>query len=333
MLKGVIFDMDGVIINSEPQHYLTDMKGYEQIASIKELIKSLYDHNVKLAIVSSSPRNEIMAVVESLGIERYFTKLLSEENVENPKPAPDIFLKAAEDLNLNVEECIIIEDSENGVKAANAAKIPVIVFVNPESGNQDLSKAAIVVEGFEEIDYTFVNRIYQRAYGIPWRIVETARCVVRESVIEDLEKFYDIYNTQGMEYIEPMADYETEKEKLQSYIESRYPFYEYGMWTVLEKESGKVIGRAGIEERVVNGEEKTELGYMLHYLYRRNGIGTEICQAMLDYAKTTLYIEEIYAFTHPQNVISQKMLIKLGFQYWGEVMYKGIAVKQYYKNL
>lgn len=163
--------------------------------------------------------------------------------------------------------------------------------------------------------------------------METARCIVRESVLEDLEKFYDIYNSQGMEYIEPLADYETEKEKLQSYIKIRYPFYGYGMWTVLDKESGKVIGRAGIEERVVDGEEKTELGYMLHYLYRRNGIGTEICQAILDYAKTTLYMEEIHAFTHLENVISQKLLTKLGFQFCGEAIYKGTEVKNYYKNL
>lgn len=224
MLKGVIFDMDGVIINSEPQHYeayvmlcdnygvefpyenykgfigsthakvceymkdnlgiplteeemqdilrknrqyLIDTKGYEEIAGIKELIKSLYDHNVKLAIASSSPEKEIEAVVESLGIEGYFTKLVSGENVQNPKPAPDVFLKAVEELELSVEECIIIEDSENGVKAAHAAQIPVIGFFNPDSGDQDLSKAAIVAEGFEEVDYTFVNRIYQRVHHIP----------------------------------------------------------------------------------------------------------------------------------------------------------------------
>ena len=163
--------------------------------------------------------------------------------------------------------------------------------------------------------------------------METSRCIVRESVLEDLEEFYDIYDSKGMEYIESLSDYETEREKLRAYIRTRYPFYEYGMWTVLDKESGKVIGRAGIEERVVNGEEKKELGYMLHYLYRRNGIGTEICQAILDYAKTILYMEEIHAFTHPKNIISQKLLIKLGFQYCGKAMYQGDYVKHYCKDL
>ena len=224
MLKGVIFDMDGVIINSEPQHYeayvmfcgdygvefpyeiyksfigsthakvcqymkehfaipvseeemqeklrqyreyLVETKGYEEIAGIKELIKDLHKNGMKLAIASSSPEKEIHKVVKSLRLESYFTKLVSGEKVAHPKPAPDVFLKAAKELELSVEECIIIEDSGNGVKAAKAAGIPAIGFYNPDSGEQDLSKAAIVVEGFEEVDYDFVEKTYQRAYSIP----------------------------------------------------------------------------------------------------------------------------------------------------------------------
>lgn len=224
MLKAVIFDMDGVIINSEPQHYeayvmlckeydvelpyeiykgfiggthamvceylrkdlklpleeeemqeilrknrryLIDTKGYEEITGIRELIQSLHAHGIKLAIASSSPEKEIEEVVKSLGMENYFEKLVSGETVENPKPAPDVFLKAVKALEVDTEECIIIEDSGNGVKASVAAGIPVIGFYNPDSGNQDLSKADIVVEGFEEIDFDFVEKVYERACKIP----------------------------------------------------------------------------------------------------------------------------------------------------------------------
>lgn len=224
MLKGVIFDMDGVIINSEPQHYeayvmfckdygvefpydeykgfigsthaklcqyikenfeipvsedemqeklreyreyLIETKGYEEIAGMKELIKDLHKNGMKLAIASSSPEREIKRVTETLGIDSYFAKLVSGENVEHPKPAPDVFLKAVDELGLSVGECIIIEDSGNGVRAAKAAGVPVIGFYNPDSGDQDLSKADIVVEGFEEVDFDFVEKVYQRAYSIP----------------------------------------------------------------------------------------------------------------------------------------------------------------------
>lgn len=147
--------------------------------------------------------------------------------------------------------------------------------------------------------------------------------------MEDLEEFYKLYDSPGMEFIEPLADYETEQEKLWSYIHNRYSFYGYGMWTVLDKVTGKVIGRAGIEERSIGDEDKTELGYMLHYLYRRNGIGFEICQAILEYAKNTLYIEEIHAYTHKNNEASQRLLKKLGFCAEGEVLWQEKELQQY----
>lgn len=222
--KGVIFDMDGVIINSEPQHYeayvmlchaygqefpyeeykqfigtthakvceymmehmniplseeelqqtlrnnrqyLIDTKGYEEIPGISQFIKSLYENGIKLAIASSSPQKEIQAVVKSLQIEKYFTKLVSGESVAHPKPAPDVFLKATDALGLTPEECIIIEDSGNGIRAAVAANIPAIGFYNPDSGEQDLSQAAIVVEGFDEVDYNFAKQVYERAHHLP----------------------------------------------------------------------------------------------------------------------------------------------------------------------
>lgn len=151
--------------------------------------------------------------------------------------------------------------------------------------------------------------------------------------MEDLQEFYKMHNSPGMEYVEPLGDCKTEQEKLWSYIHNRYPFYGYGLWTVLDKATGKVIGRAGLEEREIDGVEYIELGYMLHHLYRRNGIGTEICQAILGYAKNILYIEEIHAVTHSENIISQKLLIKLGFQYCGEIMYQEDDMKHYCKKL
>lgn len=293
MLRGVIFGIYGISMNSE--------QCYEEVVGVGELVESLNDNGVKVAIVSPLTEKEIS--------------------------------KTLEKLELSVEECIIITDSEDGVNISYGLDIPAIGFLYHGSGGGHFSKAVILVEGFEEVDYAFVNRIYERVHHIPWKIAETSRCIIRESVLEDLEKFYEIYDGKGMEYIEPLSDYETEKEKLRAYIENRYPLYEYGMWTVLDKQSGKVVGRAGIEERKIGGEEKTELGYVLHYLYRRKGIGTEICQAILEYANSTLYMEEIHAFTHPENIISQKLLIKLGFQYCGEAMYQRDDVKHYCKNL
>lgn len=148
-----------------------------------------------------------------------------------------------------------------------------------------------------------------------------------------MDSFYELYQSAGMEFIEPLEDYEKEKEKLRAYIESRYPFYGYGMWTVTDRQTGKVIGRAGLEEREIDGVEYTEIGYMLHHLYRRNGIGTKLCESILEYAKTTLYIEEIHAFTHEENMVSKHLLEKLGFEFCGKVPDKGRVLWHYRRGL
>lgn len=151
--------------------------------------------------------------------------------------------------------------------------------------------------------------------------------------MEDLEEFYKLYGSWGMEFIEPLADYKTEQEKLWSYIHNRYPFYGYGMWTVLDKATGKVIGRAGLEEREIDGRECTEIGYMLHHLYRRNGIGTELCRAVLEYAKNILYIEEIHAVTQMDNMISVRFLEHMGFERCGVAECDGEKMQHYKINL
>ena len=196
MLKGIIFDMDGVLINSEPFHYrvwketlrergidldyevykdcigstigtlmqilhkhygisledtslreemnakkeeLIRKEGYPPlIPYVKELLEKLYKGGYGLAVASSSPLSYIEKVTDHWGIRKYFHSLVSGESVENPKPAPDVFLKAARQLGFSPEECIVIEDSENGCKAAKNAGITCIGYKNPDSGKQDL---------------------------------------------------------------------------------------------------------------------------------------------------------------------------------------------------
>lgn len=132
---------------------------------------------------------------------------------------------------------------------------------------------------------------------------------MRESIAQDYESFSSIYSMEGMEYVEPLESYE----QFLSYLVNRYPFYGYGMWTITEKETGRVIGRAGLEEREVEGSVYTELGYLLSEGMRGRGIAYQVGKAILDYAKEVLYIEEIHVFIHPKNTPSKKLAEKLGF--------------------
>lgn len=217
MLKAVIFDMDGVIIDSEPLHYdfeqnhfsqlniivdkdyhnsfvgttshymwqnlkdkfrlpqsveelvsesrssfLGFLKGLgklEAIPGIPNLVQELHRNNIKIAIASSSPLDMIEYVINILQLDKYFSVLVTGDYVKNSKPKPDIFILAAEKLDIAADECIVIEDSHNGVLAAKAADMKCIGYENPNSGNQDLSAADIIIKDFNLLNFESLRKL------------------------------------------------------------------------------------------------------------------------------------------------------------------------------
>jgi len=74
------------------------------------------------------------------------------EEIEKGKPAPDIFLKAAKRLDVGPSSCIVVEDSRNGVLAAKAAGMKCVAYKNPNSGNQSLEKADLIIDNYDSLD-------------------------------------------------------------------------------------------------------------------------------------------------------------------------------------
>ena len=161
-------------------------------------------------------------------------------------------------------------------------------------------------------DDTYIHRVWQRHMHLPWLIAETERLIIRESVIEDLPYFQKFYEE---ERDNPDVQSLCEEPLLYSYITTRYPLFEYGLWTIVEKATGTVLGRAGIEELPecyddLSGEP--ELSYLIGKEYRKEGIAQEVCQAILRYAAEELGLERIYLRTSRENIPSQKLAEKLG---------------------
>ena len=98
--------------------YAQANKRVELLPGVTRLLDFLYERGVKMAIASSSPMSEIKENVEKLGISKYFSVLVSGYDVKNGKPAPDVFLAAAEKLDTPPDKCYVFEDSPNGVRAA-----------------------------------------------------------------------------------------------------------------------------------------------------------------------------------------------------------------------
>jgi len=206
-VKAIVFDMDGVLIDSEPLHLLAYQKylanfaltfgeddnhnflGMKDLDCAKHLIKryqlemtalefvgqkekvlhELFNeqlkvqpgvfktlekaHQLKLptAIASSATMPTIELVVELTRTSHYFQYLCSGDEVQNGKPAPDVFLLAAERLGVKPSECLVIEDTYNGVCAAKAAGMMCIAIPCQATKHQDFAHADLVLASMEEV--------------------------------------------------------------------------------------------------------------------------------------------------------------------------------------
>lgn len=124
----------------------------EPIEGIKELIQEIRRRNIPLGIASSSPRLFIEEVLVKFQLREYFNCIVSGEEVRLGKPEPDVYLEAARFLGAAPQDCIVIEDSRNGIRAAKAAGMTCIGYVNMNSGNQDLTEADLIVELINDIN-------------------------------------------------------------------------------------------------------------------------------------------------------------------------------------
>lgn len=116
----------------------------QEISGTIALIRSLKKSKVPRAIASSSRREFITIVAEELRVQNDFDAIVSGTEVQHGKPAPDIFLLAAEKLHIDPRNCIVIEDAKAGVTAAKTAGMKCIGY-QPKHSHQDLSHADLIV--------------------------------------------------------------------------------------------------------------------------------------------------------------------------------------------
>ena len=209
-MKAFIFDMDGVIIDSEPLHSrvkLETLKKYgldfsesrlsyymgratkelfgdaareagrtdldigemvdykhaaylehlrnddtvQPITGVRELIAALKAKHIPIGLASSAGQVVIDAVLKKFVLEDSFAAILSGAELKRSKPNPEIYLLTAKRLNVAPADCTVLEDAASGIAAAKAAGMYCIAYRNPNSGNQDLSRADIVVENIDEV--------------------------------------------------------------------------------------------------------------------------------------------------------------------------------------
>lgn len=123
-----------------------------------ELLNHIKQKNIPTCIASSGLMKNVQLILAKLGVENYFSHIISGEMPRQGKPAPDIFLLAANHYNIKPENCLVIEDSKNGTLAAKAAGMTCIGYINEGSGNQDLSVSDFITDSL--FDPTLLGLIF-----------------------------------------------------------------------------------------------------------------------------------------------------------------------------
>ena len=121
------------------------------VKGVESLIKHLFREGKTLILASSASMPNIDRVFDRFDLDQYFTAKISGADLIESKPNPEIFEKAAMLGECPRDNCIVIEDSDNGIKAANDAGIFVFGYQNPMSEDQTLESADMVISEFEEI--------------------------------------------------------------------------------------------------------------------------------------------------------------------------------------
>lgn len=121
-----------------------DENGVPVKKGLYELLKYLKDKNYKLAVASSSRRESVIHHIEDAKVSEYFDAIVCGDMIENSKPNPEIYLRAARELNVEPKNCIALEDAPNGIKAASKAGMKVIMIPDMIEATDEIKEMVTV---------------------------------------------------------------------------------------------------------------------------------------------------------------------------------------------
>lgn len=228
-----------------------------------------------------------------------------------------IIVHKVEDLQPDYEVgTLVLTDSQAVIDECISRNVPVAAFEHDDITGLRCQQLLIDVDEVEDEDF---ERIYRRCAGVPWDIAYTNRCYIREYCPDDLDDLFLLYAKPHMtDYMEPLFEYEEERQYELNYIEYIYKLYGFGMWLIYSRTTGKLIGRAGIEVREsCDRENQAELGFAIDSDLWNQGYAFEVCSKIIELARDEYGLTSLIARCDPKNQASRRLLTKLGFTHVG----------------
>ena len=243
-------------------------------------------------------------------------------------------LKEEQSGSVNRQETLFLCGDARLLGRLAAEGFYVTGYANADNAGERFSGIPYIVQEPDLVDPDSYIKIYQRAAGLPWTILRTEHCLVREFTLDDLDGIYSLYDEQARRFLEPPSeDRAREKEILRAYIDRIYGLYGFGHWAVTalnmsgdlcgQIPDGKLIGRVGFAAITAEQElEARELGiscpdadfgFLISRQCRGKGIAYEVCRALIRYGFEELGFARIRADAKPGNAASLRLLHRLGF--------------------
>lgn len=220
----------------------------------------------------------------------------------------------------DIEENIILYLADSNALFQNLVKKgkPAVGYLHPGNQGETFTHARYLVEEPQWVDVDSYEKMAQRLSGLPWTIATTNRLLIRELVKEDLDSLYELYeDAEAQRFLTPLSsDRKKEEEILCAYIDRIYSLYGYGMWAVCEKDSGKLIGKAGFQPGTAESRIP-EYGCLILAEKRKQGISLEAGEKILQFADEKLGFPITCAMADIENEASIRMLQHLGFHETG----------------